>query len=291
MPWLAVWSQAERGPSAWSSPRSPIPFVAEVVAGIEDEANAHGYSVFLANSNADPQREIEVVNSFEERRADGIVVAASRVGALYAGSLPQLRVPVVLLNSALPSEFVHSVMIANYEAARLAVHHLVALGHGRIAYIGDRNSRSSAGSERFSGYRTILDEADIGFRHELVVLGDGLPEGGAEAMATLLDLAEPPTAVFCFNDMTAIGALKAIRAGGLCVPRDISIVGFDDLFFAQYSEPPLTTIRQPKHEMGRLAVDTLLKLLNGGDPEQNIKVHGELVVRQSTGSCKEAVKS
>ena len=257
------------------------PFVAGVVAGIEDEANAHEYSVFLANSNADPAREIKVVRSFEERRVDGIIVTASRVGALYADVLSQVRIPVVLLNNEHPSEFVHSVRIADYEAGRQAARHLRDLGHRRIAYIGDRYGRSSD-TERFSGYRATLDEADIPFQPDLVVHGDGLPEGGALAMERLLQLPDLPSAVFCFNDMTAIGALKAARMHGLEVPRDISIIGFDDLFFAQYTEPPLTTIRQPEHEMGRLAMETLLKLLGGNEAEQSIKVPGELIVRQST---------
>ncbi len=257
------------------------PFIAEVVAGIEDEANAHEYSVFLANSNADPQREIKAVHSFEERRVDGIIVTASRVGALYADVLSQMRVPVVLLNNEHPSEFGYSVRIADFEASRQAVGYLLSLGHRQIAYIGDRYGRSSD-TERFSGYRATLDEADIPFQPDLVVHGDGQPEGGARAMARLLDLPGLPTAVFCYNDMTAIGALKTLRAHGIQVPWDVSMIGFDDLFLAQYAEPALTTIRQPKHEMGRLGMDTLLKLLSGGDPEQNVKVPGELIVRQST---------
>jgi DNA-binding LacI/PurR family transcriptional regulator len=257
------------------------PFAAEVVSGIEEEANAHGYSVFLANSNANPQREVKVVQSFEERRVDGIVVMASRVGALYADMLSQIQIPIVLLNNQHPSEFGHSVRIANIDASRQAVRHLVQLGHERIGYIGDRSGHVSD-SERFSGYRAALDEADIEFQPDLVVHGDGKPEGGLAAMERLLELSQPPTAVFCYNDMTAIGALKAIHAGGLRVPDDISIVGFDDLSLSEYTEPPLTTVHQPKHEMGRLAMQVLLELLTGADPEQNIRVPGELILRQST---------
>ncbi len=262
------------------------PFVAEVVAGIEEEANAHNYSVFLADSNADPQREVSVVQSFEERRVDGIVITASRVGALYAQMLSEMRIPIVLLNNQHPGEFAHSVMIANIEASQSAVRYLLQLGHRRIAYIGDRFGHSSD-SERFSGYRATLDEADIAFQPELIVHGDGKPEGGELAMARLLDLPNLPTAVFCYNDMTALGALRAIRKHGLEVPRDISLVGFDDLFLAQYMQPPLTTVRQPKHEMGRLAMQVMLKLLTGVDTEQKIKVPGELIVRESAAPPKE----
>ncbi len=262
------------------------PFVAEVVSGIEDEAMAHNYSVFLANCNADPDREIKVVQSFEDRRVDGIVVTASRVGALYAEVLEKMRMPIVLLNNQHPSQFAHSVLIENSGASRRAVRHLIELGHRRIAYIGDRFGYGSD-SERFSGYRSALDEADVPFLPDLVVHGDGKAEGGSAAMEKLLAATALPTAVFCYNDMTAIGALKTLRAHGLRAPDDISLVGFDDLPLALYMDPPLTTVRQPKHEMGKLAMQVLLKLIAGSEAEQNIKVSGELILRQSTAPPKE----
>jgi DNA-binding LacI/PurR family transcriptional regulator len=262
------------------------PFVGDVAGGIEDAANTCGYSVLLANSHADPEREVAVVRSFEERRVDGVIVTASRVGALYVPMLSRMRVPVVLINNQHPAEFAHSVMIANLEASREATGHLVHLGHRRIAYLGDRFGRQSD-TERFAGYRQALDEADIPFQPALVVHGDGKPEGGIEAMGRLLELSAPPTAVFCYNDMTALGALKRIRAQGLAVPRDISLVGFDDLYIARYTDPPLTTVRQPKWEMGRLAMEELIRLLQGSQSEHVIRVPGELVIRESTAAPKD----
>jgi DNA-binding LacI/PurR family transcriptional regulator len=120
-----------------------------------------------------------------------------------------------------------------------------------------------------------------------VVHGDGKVEGGVEAMEKLLATRDLPTAVFCYNDMTAIGALKAIRAKGLKVPEDISLVGFDDLPMTLYMDPPLTTVRQPKHEMGRMAMQVLLKLIAGSEADQNVRVAGELIVRESTAPPKE----
>ena len=262
------------------------PFAAAVVGGIEDAANDHGYSVVLANSHTDPEREMKVVRSFEERRVDGIIVTSSRVGALYVPLLSRMRVPIVLINNQHPSEFAHSVMIANLEASHEAVRHLIRLGHRRVAYLGDRNGHQSD-TERFAGYRQALDEADIPFLPELVAHGDGKPEGGMQAMSRLLALAEPPTAVFCYNDMSALGALRRIRESGLRVPADISLVGFDDLHIAQFTEPPLTTVRQPMRQMGRLAMETLIHLLQGSQSAQSIKVPGELVVRSSTAPPKD----
>jgi DNA-binding LacI/PurR family transcriptional regulator len=262
------------------------PFAAEVVRGIEDAANENDYCVLLANSNADPEREMKVVRTLEERRVEGIVVTSSRLGSLYATALSETQVPIVLLNNQHASAFLHSVMIANVDASREATRHLVGFGHRRIAYIGDRYGCQSD-SERFSGYRAALEEAGIPFRPQYAVQGDGKAEGGHAAMTTLLRLEESPSAVFCYNDMTALGALRSTREHGLRVPEDVSFVGFDDLFISQYTDPPLTTMRQPMHDMGRKAVETLLTLFKGSASEHCIQVRGELVVRESTAIFKE----
>ena len=264
------------------------PFAAEVVQGIEDAANSHGISVFLANSNADAEREVSVVYSFEERRVDGIVVTSSRVGAEYAAVLSQTRVPIVLLNNQHPGGFLHSVMIDNRRSSREITSHLLDLGHRRIAYIGDRFGQQSD-AERLAGFRAALKGAAAAAGESFcpTVHGDGKPEEGERAMEQLLRLKPAPTAVFCYNDMTALGAMRAARARGLKVPRDLSIAGFDDVFFAQYLDPPLTTVRQPMREMGRRAMETLMLVLAGTPCPHDIKVAGELIVRGSTTPPKE----
>lgn len=256
------------------------PFVGEVVGGIEEFALAHGYSVFLATCHADPAREVRAVQSFHERRVDGILVTASRVGALYTRLLSEMQVPIVLINNQHPGDFIFSVAIDNLDGARQMMRHLTGLGHRRIAYIGD-DSGFQSDAERFDGYRQILEECSLAFEPELVAHGDSHPESGRRAMTRLLVLANPPTAVFCYNDMEAIGAMRAAREHGLVVPRDISIAGFDDLFLSSYTDPPLTTVRQPKHEMGRDAAQLLLELIAGGKPRSRV-TRGELIVRQST---------
>jgi DNA-binding LacI/PurR family transcriptional regulator len=257
------------------------PFASEVVCGIEQTANDHGYSVFLADSNADPVREKKVVQALAERRVDGIIVTSSRVGALYMPLLKEMMVPIVLINDQYPGGFVHSVMISNREGMRAAADHLIALGHRRIAYIGDQFGYQSD-IERCDGYQSALDAAGIATMPELTVRGDGKAEGAMDAMDKLLDLAHPPTAVCCYNDMTALGAMRRMRVRGLRVPEDISVVGFDDLFFASYTQPPLTTIRQPMRRMGQLAMESLFKLMSGAESVIQIKVEAELIVREST---------
>jgi len=128
-----------------------------------------------------------------------------------------------------------------------------------------------------------LRQARVPHAVELEVHGDGKPEAAIAAMRKLLALPDPPTAVFCYNDMSALGALSAIRQHGLRVPEDISLVGFDDLFLASYTHPRLTTVRQPMRRMGMLAIESLLNLMSGLDSTNSVKVPAELIVRESTG--------
>ena len=257
------------------------PFTSEVVTGIEQTANDHGYCVFLADSNADPEREKKVVQSFAEQRVDGIIVTSSRVGALHLPLLAEMMVPIVLVNDQHPGSVAHSVLICNEDGTRMLTEHLLGLGHRRIAYIGDQFGYQSD-TERMAGYRAALAAAGIQATKELIVHGDGKPEAALCAMNSLLDLPEPPTAVCCYNDMSALGAMRAIRVRGLRIPEDISIAGFDDLFLASYTEPPLTTIRQPMRRMGQLAMESLAKLMTGRESVPQIKIPAEIVVRAST---------
>ena len=256
------------------------PFNGEVVRSIEETAYESGYSILLANSQADPDRIIRIIRSFQERRVEGILVTASRVGALYAPLISETKIPIVLINNRHSSELVHSVVIDNEESAREATKYLIEIGHRRIAYIGDRLGFQS-NIERFSGYQRALVEAGIPFRPELLAHGDGRPRAAAQAMKRLLVLPERPTAVLCYNDMSAMGALYAASQSGICVPRDLSVVGFDDLYFARYLSPPLTTIRQPKRSMGRQATRLLFDLLEGKMVEASIAVKGRLIIRAS----------
>lgn len=259
------------------------PFIAEVISGVEDAAHQNGYSVLLATSGARPERESAVVESFEDRRVEGIIVLASRVGSTYRALLAKTSIPIVLINNYQSGDFAYSVDIDNIAASREATRFLVELGHRAIAYVGDRGGFDSD-TERFGGYRQALAAADIAFQPEYVVHADGSPAGGEAALAQLLDRPHPPTAVFCYDDMTALGVLRGARMRGLRVPSDLSVVGFDDLQIADYTEPRLTTFRQPKEQMGRLATEMILKVLSGESGDFNWKVQGELIVRESAAA-------
>jgi DNA-binding LacI/PurR family transcriptional regulator len=162
---------------------------------------------------------------------------------------------------------------------------LIQLGHTRIAYLGDRFGLQSE-TERLKGYREALVQAGLPFREEFVVRGDGKTAGAREAATNLLGKHEGtdrrPTAVFCYNDMSALGVMQEADAAGLRIPDDLSIVGFDDLFFVGQLRPPLTTVRQPKKELGRCGMAQLLALLRGQQTDHTTLIKGELVVREST---------
>lgn len=257
------------------------PFNGEVVAGVEEIANQHGYTVILATSQARPEREISVVRNFQARRVDGILVASSRVGALHRPLLSELQVPIVLLNNQHPSESAYSVSIDNVNGAYVATKHLVELGHRRIAYLGDRFGLHSD-ADRFEGYCLMMREAGLPMEETLVARGDGKPDGAAAAMRGLLGSMTPPTAVFCYNDMSALGVLSEAAARGIQLPGKLSVVGFDDIFFAQYLRTPLTTVRQPMKELGRRAMHMMLSLMRSESTERTETITGQLIVRSST---------
>ena len=257
------------------------PFNGEVVEGIEQLANASGYSVILATSQALSERELRVVRSFQERRVDGIVVASSRLGSHYMSLLTELEVPIVLLNNQHPGKFVHSISIDDADGAYQATRHLIVLGHRRIAYLGDEFGLAS-NEGRLEGFQRAMREAAVELPAGYTVLGDGKREGAAKACAALLALSDRPTGIVCYNDMSALGAMDAAAESQLSIPADLSLVGFDDLFFTSALQPPLTTIRQPKRELGRRSMDMLLAMIKGEAAPRVEVVQGELVVRGST---------
>lgn len=265
------------------------PFIAEVVQSIESTAYDYGYSVILTSSGSMSKREIAAVEMLQSKRVDGVIVTSSRVGALYRGLLEQLGVPIVLINShrrhTSPSMF--SVNVDNRHGAYLATKYLIGLEHRRIGYVGGRPHHSDD-QERLAGYREALARAGLAFDPQLVVPGNGRATGGERALPRMRSLSDPPTAVLCYNDMTAVGLMRAARAMGVAIPGELSVVGFDNIPFASYVMPSLTTLAQPKAEMGRMAMQMVLSLI--GDERvdhmevSNVVVKGRLIVRESSGA-------
>jgi LacI family repressor for deo operon, udp, cdd, tsx, nupC, and nupG len=253
------------------------PFLAQLVRGIEDTALAHGYTVILSSFYGEPDREREVLSTFRERRVDGMIVKSSCFDTDHRSLRTQFGLPIVLINRP---EYVYSVSTDNLHGGRLATEYLLDLGHSRIGYIAAEGGMRT-NLDRLKAYKEALQRRGAAFDPNLVVLGDGYEEGGKEAMSRLLALPSPPTAVFCYNDLTAIGAALAVREASLQVPGDISLVGFDDIELAAYFHPPLTTFRQPAYELGRRAMEMVLALMADAQKMTSVILKGELVVRQS----------
>ncbi len=257
------------------------PFNGEVVGGLEEYANQHGYSVILATSQAISEREISVVKSFQSRRVDGIIVASSRVGSQYSQLLADTQIPVVLLNNQHPDEFMHSVRIDDRKGTFDATNHLLKLGHKRVAYLGDQFGLNSE-TERRAGFRQAMEQAGLPIEPQFQMSADGRIDGAAAAFRSLRG--NLPTAVVCYNDLTAVGVMEAAKGMGLAIPEDLSVVGFDDIQVAELLTPGLTTVRQPKWELGMRSMSLILRILRGEEAERSVVLTGELVVRGSTKS-------
>lgn len=254
------------------------PFVAEVVRGIEETALDCGYNILLCNSDDDPGREIAAVRALRVKWVDAVIVTASRVGSFYA-ELTEIHVPVVLINNQQPGEYSFSVRNDDFIGGRLVGEYLLGLGHRRIAYISGREMATSS-QLRLEGCQSVLHEARVEIPPQWIISGDGRPTGGERAVGPLFEQTPHPTAIFCYNDQTAMGALRALKARGLRVPQDMSVAGYDDIAAASYLDPPLTTVAQAKYELGQQAFEMVLALIRG-EQVQDVLLKPELVVRSS----------
>jgi DNA-binding LacI/PurR family transcriptional regulator len=215
------------------------------------------------------------------RRVDGLLITLPLLDDPEMIELYEEHIPVVL-HGTLTGGIIPSVDIDNEQAAYQAVRHLVELGHRRIGHISNAPFSYASSSHRFKGYRRALDEAGIPYQNQLVLEGDFISASGYLPMQKLLDLPQPPTAVFVSSDIIALGAIAAIRERGYRIPEDISMIGFNDYFFSQHLNPPLTTIRVPAFELGRHAAQLILDLIAGKEQENTqILLPTELIVRGS----------
>jgi LacI family transcriptional regulator len=260
------------------------PFFPELVRAVEEAARERDYGVLLCNSGEDPEREGAYLELLAERRVDGVVIASSGVGRRHRAWLAKAPLPVVLVNCASPGVPLPTILSDNRAGAALAIGHLIALGHRRIAHI-TAPSRNEAAAERLEGARNALRAAGLDPAALLVAEGDGHVGGGAAAAERLLEADRRLTAIFAYNDLTAIGAIRGIRGCGLRVPDDVSVVGFDDVDLAAFADPPLTTVSQATASMGRWAVAQLLDRLRGGPPTtETVMLPVHLEIRSSTAA-------
>jgi LacI family transcriptional regulator len=292
-PVAALDSQRERNLIVYLADEistSPHPVVS--IDGARDAAFANGrmLAVYSTHGNAE----------IEARVLDATLGNPNVLGVIYATvytrrvTLPAVlaKVPTVLLNCYTSDASVSSVVPAEVAGGHTATDHLLAAGHKRIGYINGEPWQDAA-RDRLKGYRTALATADLPFAPELVREGDWSPDTGFEQTLSLMREPNPPTAIFCANDLMALGAIEALKQLGLRVPDDVSVLGYDDQEIARHTHPPLSTVVLPNYELGRWAVETLLQEEENraaGAPvrRRTVKLDGPLIERGSVAENTEA---
>ncbi|HET8841223.1 MAG TPA: substrate-binding domain-containing protein, partial [Ktedonobacteraceae bacterium] len=252
----------------------------EVIHGIEEIAQQEGKNIVL--TTIQHESELDRLDYAVDRATDGVVLLLPRIHQQCVQKLQEHAIPFVVIdNSTQIDAHIPSVGTTNWSGGLTATQYLLSLGHRRIGIIADKAHYLMAHA-RFAGYRMALESADIPLDPQLVREGNFHPEDGLEQANALLDLSEPPTAIFAGSDWQAAGVYRALYERGLSVPGDISVIGFDDVPSARWMIPPLTTIRQPLKEMGRVATTMLLKLIAGETLETaRLELASSLVIRAS----------
>ena len=267
------------------------PFFPELVQAADLAARGLGYSILLGSAAYDEHRAMHYLDLMVSRRVDGMIVASSQLSDEAWQWLQAAPVPVVVANAEPPGLPMTVITSDNEAGAALATGHLLALGHRRIAYV--RGSATFTADEpRLAGFRHACRAAGLPKGDTPELRGDGQVEGGERAVAELLARGPAVTAVACYNDVTAIGALRALRTAGRNVPGDVSVIGCDDIAAAAWVSPALTTVAQQKAEMGRLAVERLAAAIDGPDhrsPPETIRLPMILRARESTGPVPDPV--
>lgn len=260
---------------------------ADSTRGVQDEATQRDYQVLLVNADYNPRIEGKLIRHLLERQVDALVMTVSNPQTIIAEEFPFINIPSVFLYSTLDGAAASSVGIDNEKGGYDATRHLADLGHERIAMLAGNFASSDRSRRRHEGYLRCLQDRGLEADPCLVVETPFGLEHCREAVIRLMRLDRPPTAIFASNDLLAIGTMGELRSRGLSVPGDVSVVGFDDVTFASFVTPRLTTIRQHVYEMGRLAAKMVLDALEKGDSGPNhLVLEHELVVRESTAQIR-----
>jgi LacI family transcriptional regulator len=260
------------------------PFFPEIVAVFEKIAVEHGYEILLTSTVHDPKLMESSVRRMIERRVDGVAVMTFGMEELLLEDLKLRRVPLVFVDIGPPLPRISNIRIDYLHGIRQAIQHLAALRHQRIAFVTGPLSLKSAIARR-DAFLQSMQEIGLAVDPQLVVAGDHTTEGGMDAAAKLLRVPAKPTAILCSNDMTAIGVMRKSYEDGVVIPRDLSLVGFDDVRLARFMLPPLTTVQMSQAELARLAFEALLADVDRQDPMSNgteYALQTNFILRKST---------
>ncbi|WP_078434995.1 LacI family DNA-binding transcriptional regulator [Metabacillus halosaccharovorans] len=256
-------------------------FFSKVLRGIEHVAVQNGYQVILGDTENDTEREQEYINLLLQKQADGMVLLTARQDKTQLEEIAE-HFPMVLACEYMDGLNVPTVSIDNISSARKATEHLIQQGHTKIAHItGPINVILSR--DRLRGFQQAMMSHDLEIDSAYIQEGDFTFESGYHQMLKLLALETPPSAVFVFNDEMAMGVIKAVKDSHLSIPENVAVVGFDNIKMSSVIEPNLTTINQPKYEIGKKAMELLLKLINGESlQKKKFVMKDELIVRESS---------
>jgi LacI family transcriptional regulator, repressor for deo operon, udp, cdd, tsx, nupC, and nupG len=262
------------------------PFYSAVIRGIEESAHAAGYSVLLGDTQYDKAREDQYADMFQRKEADGLIILANGLpeALRYSVRRSSSRLAIVNGHEYDPSGHVLSVYIDNAAASREVMTHLHGLGHRHVTILAGPDNHTLDGA-RLNGALDCAASFAEPMRLE-VTTGGFRAESGLKRALDILSAPDRPTALYCFNDELAMGALAAMRRLGLRCPADVSLVGFDDTRYARMMDPALTTVRQPMKNLGKATVDLLLEVLEGSNPDvASIKLGHRLILRESTAAA------
>lgn len=260
------------------------PFFPELVKGFEDVVVQRGYEVLVSSTNYDPARMALCVRRMIERQVEGVAIMTSEMEEHLVDQLVSRHVPTVFLDVGTPGEGISNIVVDYAHGINEAVQHLVDLGHQKIGFVSGPETLASANTRRAAFLKSKADHLLIQ-NDDWIRQGDHRVSGGVAAMNELLQLAERPTAVMASNDLTAVGMMSAIRRAGLSVPKDISVVGFDDIWLAEFTDPPLTTVRFPRDQVAEQACRALMSHLANSQAEEKpyeYCVETHLIIREST---------
>jgi DNA-binding LacI/PurR family transcriptional regulator len=258
------------------------PFFPELIKGFEDIAIQNRYEILISSTNYDSARMALCVRRMLERKVEGVAIMTSEMDKHLVEQLAHRKVPMVFLDVGPAGERISNIVVDYAMGINEAVDYLLSLGHRRIGFVSGPPALKSARIRR-SAFLRSLSRFGINEDKRLVAEGDHSIDGGFDAMARMLESGCEPTAVLASNDLTAMGVMRAVRRAGRSVPRDISIVGFDDIRLAEFTEPPLTTVRLPRMELAEHAFHALLR--GGGEhpkSKPDYKVETHLVIRETT---------
>ncbi|WP_161515116.1 LacI family DNA-binding transcriptional regulator [Priestia megaterium] len=256
-------------------------FTFEVLCGVNERASTLGYDLILFNTNTMMQREKTYTQLCRERRVDGAIIQGIKKEDPYLKEVVESDIPCVLVDIPVHSNSVGYVTTDNALGAKKAVEHLASLGHKHIGMINGHED-AFVSQERLNGYREALKECGLSFRSEWVVIGNFEEKKAEKAVRELINRHKEVTAIFCASDLMALGALKACKELGLHVPKEMSIVGYDNIVLASYSSPNLTTVGQEVYQIGYEAADLLIEMLEGKETNMKRYLDTKLIIREST---------